>query len=66
MKKKDRDVILIDVVTQNSIEISEENFDDLQLALGFMLDSYRPKNGVWRKNVKALDDKFWKFKRSLK
>lgn len=64
---KERDIILIDIVSQQSIELSEEDFNDLHSAIGFTAKNYPPKGAKnFKASLKKLDKKFWKFIRKLK
>lgn len=66
MSKK-RDIIIADIESQASISLSEQDFNDIHSAIGFTMKAYPADDAPkFKKNLKKIDKKLWKFIRQMK
>lgn len=63
----EKDIALVEINSNASLDLTEEDFNDIHSALGFTADKY-PAAGAknFKANLKKLDKKFWKFIREMK
>lgn len=63
MKKAcDRDIVLCELTSQSSLDLTEEDFSDIHSAIEFCAKKF-PAAGAkqFKANLAKLDKKFWKF-----
>lgn len=60
------DIAIMDIDTQESVDLSEEDFDDIQSAIAFTIGKY-PKKGATHfiKSLRKIDKKLWAFNKKV-
>lgn len=57
----------MDIKSQASISLSEQDFNDIHSAIDYIYEEYRAKGAKdFVSNLKKLDKKFWAFIRKMK
>ena len=65
MSDKDLDLILMDIVSQESCDLSAQDLDNIQSAISFMVDNGPKDSPKFKKSLERIQKKIWKFRQKV-